>query len=483
MILSGILSGPSIPSISQPFNQEIGHISVNFFDKFPCPFFVAAKRQLGKSKLKSKTMDDVNRDPSDPIFDELFPYHAGISGQAAKFMKNTIEDTLGHILGWAEAVLEPQRRDRTMSKRLNLDLELFTEGIRKVALEPLDNFDDELEQLAEILKHAHTLFDEINREIYLFYFTNAIMKMDLTNILARYLPPCLADDDFCLESYNRVAPHALHIYEQVHLEAKAFQEWQYKIQYGNSPDVSQDQPCRLWNDILVDVVIHARDIYGSEDFPDPLSLESIIRILGDAHTRHANVLIPDQFIGIERFHELNDMQLAATLAEDLWTLECRYKELGHLGAEYDIEDLKAIISEVIGKNFSHFKVSISGKMLAAWKKDDNNHDIRIEYNYRDDDDDDDLFADVTVGTGVPRVEVLNGHLIMLENDASTFEDKQWDVDVGFVRGQAIVEWEEEIRRQPHQDGDEPPLYSESFNDIPPRYGDDELVQRTAPLDI
>ncbi|KAH7019156.1 hypothetical protein EDB80DRAFT_676160 [Ilyonectria destructans] len=460
-------------------------MSVNIFDKAPCPFLVAAERQSKKIKLKSNTMDDAIRDPSDPVFDELFPCHAGVAGQAAKFMKNTIEDTLGHILGWAEAILEPQRRDRTMSKRLNSDLELFTEGIRLVALEPLDSYEDELIQLAEILKDAHMLLDEINREIYVFYFTKALMKMDLTNILARYLPPCLADDDFCLESYNRVAPHALHIYEQVHLEAKAFQEWQYKIQHGNSPDVSKYQPCRLWNKILVDVVIHARDVYGSEGFPDPLSLESIMRILGDAHTRHVNVLIPDQFIGIERFYEFNDMQLAATLAEDLWTLECRYNEYDYRGTEYDIEDLKGIVSEVIGKKFSHFKVSISGKMLAAWKKDDNDHDIQIEHEDKDDDDDEDLFADIIVGTGVPRVEVMNGHLIMLEKDVAAFEDMQWDVDVGFVRGQAIIGWEEEIRRQPHQDGDEPPLYDVSFNDIPPRYEDagDELVQRTAALNI
>ncbi|KAF7546346.1 hypothetical protein G7Z17_g8505 [Cylindrodendrum hubeiense] len=313
---------------------------------------------------------------------------------------------------------------------------------------------DEWDEFDIMLRDANIIFDNVYRELTILRFLWSIEVMDFTNLVARYIPRYLNDHVFHLEAYNTVASHAGYITHQVRKEAAAFEEWKREVEQDEASEVSKQQPSCLWNRILLEITYHARDILGRNNCPDPFSFEGIMRILDHSHARHCDIFQSGFFQGIDEFDDNDDLCVAETLVEDVWTIVVRYEN--YYKASEKVQDLAMVVMNAIGKRYCRLNVSVSGKLRAVWKRDGTENGIRVDADDQQDD---------PMRNGVPLVELVNGELVRKDPEPDTFDDVQWDVDVGIVRDVAVLDWEGSRPLPPPYEAG-PPSY-EDISNVPP----------------
>ncbi|KAH7157491.1 hypothetical protein B0J13DRAFT_171168 [Dactylonectria estremocensis] len=391
----------------------------------------------------------------DPIFAELFPKHSLFNKRQPFFLSSAPGNMMRDILEWASDLLYEHTRNRRLTMDLMLDLNTLARGIVTVAKQPRGDEQEELRQNSLVVRDATTLFHQVDREESLHIMINSLMELDCTNLVARHMPMRYRHPRCRHEITSPFAMHASYICDQVELEAAAFKRWKNKVEHGDASAMSLEQPPRLWNNLLIDVVRHARDIQYFDSL-EPFSFESILHILEDANLLRHNWERPGTFPPAFQLDQLHELAAADTLLEDLWAVEVRYKIFQW---SFPFNVLIRHVHEALEERYCRIQMTNSGKTCSVWMDDGSENGSRVTVI-----DGRESFE----RNGVPWVEVVNGKVVNRNAEPEDSIDARWDVDIGRVRDRVILLWDDieapppkyEDRLAPYEDVvDQPPPYA------------------------
>ncbi|KAK7422327.1 hypothetical protein QQZ08_009549 [Neonectria magnoliae] len=390
--------------------------------------------------------------PRDAVFDKVFPYHHDQAHTLVDWGEGSLSNVYVGIHVWLASILATERCNRTLTLDLTAELEALHDEVRdgynSIPSDP-EVCQTQRENVGAVANHLWAL---VQREKSYLRFERNLQKIDVTSLMARYHPGLDQDADFYHNSKVSLSPYLGHIYSEVRKETAAYENWKHQVNHGDPSKVSQTQPSRIWNQALAGVVHHSRDILACPNFPDPLPFESIMRILEQGDSWYRNLTCPGTFVTAERFETLDEDHVASILAQDLWSMEIRYKCLWRDGGA-EIEYLRNCIKSGMEFFYHRAIVSVSGKMRTIWVKDGTATGKRIDNN------------DSVVGFmrfGVPAAEIVDGKVKEKSQKYTIFERNQAEVEVCLVRDVFVVLWDVAEEIPPHYE-DVPPTYASINN--------------------